>query len=100
VGRLGFPISCAYIYGMIKKIKVMDTQIGTKFKMPPSYTNKHIYEIVGEASPFGDTGETENKDFWVIRNITYPEYDDRGKGRWYSKEEVEEKIENKYFNKI
>ena len=78
----------------------MDTRIGQKFELPPSYIENFIYEIVGEDSPFGDTGETENKDFWVIRNITYPEYDDRGKGRWYSKREVEEKIENKYFNKL
>jgi hypothetical protein len=26
----------------------MDLQIGTKFKMPPSYINKHVYEVIGE----------------------------------------------------
>ena len=69
----------------------MDTQIGTKFELPSSYRNNFIYEIVGE---------TENKDFWIIRNTSYPKYDDRGKERWYSKWEIEEKIENKYFNKL
>ena len=69
----------------------MDLQIGTKFKMPPSYINKHVYEIIGE---------TENEHFWIIKNTSYPEYDDRGKGKFYSKQEVEEKFENRDWIKL
>ena len=36
----------------------------------------------------------ENEHFWIIKNTSYPEYDDRGKGKFYSKQEVEEKFEN------
>ena len=87
----GYLISCVYIYGMIKNTKVMEVQIGTQFKMPPSYTNKHIYEIVGE---------TENEHFWIVKNTSYPEYDDRGKGKFIPKWEVHEKMENKKFIKL
>ena len=66
-------------------------EIGTKFKLPSSYSNKNIYEIVGE---------TENNHFWIVKNTSYPEYDDRGKGRHYSKWEVDEKIEKGMFIKL
>tara|TARA_R110001599_G_scaffold350825_2_gene581559 strand:+ start:300 stop:509 length:210 start_codon:yes stop_codon:yes gene_type:complete len=69
----------------------MEVQIGTKFKMPPSYTNKHIYEIVGE---------TENEHFWIVKNTSYPEYDDRGKGKYVPKWEVLEKMELKKWIKL
>jgi len=75
---------------MIKKIKVM-VEIGTKFKMPSSYSNKNIYEIVGE---------TENNHFWIVKNTSYPEYDDRGKGRHHSKWQVDEKFEKGMFIKL
>ena len=60
-------------------------EIGTKFKMPPSYTNKHVYEVIEE---------TENKHFWIVKNTSYPEYDDRGKGKWFSKWKLDEKFKN------
>ena len=66
-------------------------EIGTKFKMPSSYSNKHVYEVVGE---------TENNHFWIIKNTSYPEYDDRGKGRYHSKWEVDGKFEKGMFIKL
>ena len=66
-------------------------EIGTKFKMPSSYSNKNIYEIVGE---------TENNHFWIVKNTSYPEYDDRGKGKYVPKWEVHEKMELKKWIKL
>lgn len=61
-----------------KKDKVM-IKVGMKFSSEPRNGYKHVYQIVGEKG-----------NFYISRNTSFPEYDDRGKPTLDSKWEIEE----------